>query len=98
MRLHPLTTEKPHNGSPIVTPPLAAQRWRGMAGGKQMVQLLHSRIRRGSRAYDLYQFVARDEIRDPIGSQHDTVAGRERHFSTVQRAELFADTNGPHRP
>ncbi len=68
MLLHPLTTEEPHNGSPIVTAPLAAQRWRGMAGSKQMVQLLYRLIRRGSRAYDLHQFVTRDEIRDPIGS------------------------------
>jgi hypothetical protein len=66
MRLHPLTTEKPHNGCPIITATLAAQRCRGMAGGKQMVELLHRLSRRCSSAYGLHQFVAWDEIRDPI--------------------------------
>ena len=65
---------------------------------QQAVELLDSHLGRRSSTHDLHQFRPRYEIRDPISGQHDAVARCERHFGTIQRAELFAYATGPHRP
>jgi hypothetical protein len=69
-----------------------------MARDQQAVELLDSHIRRRSSTYDLHQFGVWDEIHDPVSGQYDAVARCKRYFGTVQRAELFAYANGPHRP
>ena len=68
-----------------------------MPRDQQVMELFDNHSGRRSSAHDLHQFVLRYEISDPIGSQHDAVTWRERHFGTIQCAELFAYTNGSHR-